>query len=139
MATPNYEGSYNRLFPQKMSTNSFLTIYALHVLAERNDKMYGKEIIDKIEARFNSTFKPSHGLMYPILRKLEESGLVRAQWEGNDPTKKTKRYYQITQKGKLALDEEAENFKPMVYESFMMINSIMKDLYTDKKEHEPVL
>jgi PadR family transcriptional regulator, regulatory protein PadR len=129
MATPTYEGSYNKLFPKKMSTNSFLTIYTLHVLAHRNEKMYGKEIIDKIEERFNSAFKPSHGLMYPILRKLEEQGLVKAHWEGNDPSKKTKRFYQITTKGRLALQEEVEEFKPVVYETFMMINGVMKDLY----------
>lgn len=133
MTTPNYEGAYNKLFPKKMSTNSFLTIYALYVLNQKNEKMYGKEIIDKIEERFNSAFKPSHGLMYPILRKLEESGLVRAHWEGEDPSKKTKRFYQITQKGKLALEEEVEEFKPVVYETFMMINGVMKDLYNPGK------
>lgn len=133
MSTPNYAGAYNKLFPNKMSTNSFLTIYTLHILSEKNDKMYGKEIIDKIEERFNSTFKPSHGLMYPILRKLEEEGLLRAEWEGNDPSKKTKRYYQITTKGKLALDDESENFKPVVYESFLLLNRIMSDLYQEKQ------
>lgn len=134
MSTPKYQGAYNKLFPQKMSTNSFLTIYTLHVLSEKSESMYGKEIIDKIEERFNSTFKPSHGLMYPILRKLEESGLVRAYWEGSDPSKKTKRFYKITQKGKLALEEEAEQFKPVVYETFMMLNGVIKDLYSQEKQ-----
>ena len=129
MSTPVYKGKYNKLFPQKMSTNSFLTIYVLHVLGEKNDKMYGKEIIDRIEDRFNSSFKPSHGIMYPLFRKLEEEGLVHAEWDGDDPTKKTRRYYQITTRGKLALEEEVEHFKPVAYESYILMSNIIKDLY----------
>ena len=87
------------------------------------------KIIDKIEERFNGGFKPSHGLMYPILRKLEESDLVKGQWEGDDPSKKTKRFYRITQKGRLALTEESDNFKPVIYETLMVINQIISDLY----------
>lgn len=129
MSTPTYKGSYNKLFPSKMSTNSFLTIYILHTLNEKSHPMYGKEIIDKIEARFNGVFKPSHGLMYPILRKLEEEKLVTAEWEGEDPSKRTKRYYKITTKGKLALEEESENFKSVVYDSYNLMDTIIKDLY----------
>jgi DNA-binding PadR family transcriptional regulator len=91
--------------------------------------MYGKEIIDRIEERFNNSFKPSHGIMYPLLRKLEEEGLVQAEWGGDDPTKKTKRFYKITTKGRLALEEEAEQFKPIVYESYILMTSIIEDLY----------
>lgn len=129
MSTPAYKGSYNKLFPSKMSTNSLLTIYVLHVLKETGAPMYGKEIIDTIEARFNNLFKASHGLMYPLLRTLEEEHLVTGFWDGEDTSKKTKRYYRITAKGKLALEEEMENFKPALVDSHNLIDGIIKDLY----------
>lgn len=133
MSTPTYKGLYNKLFPSKMSTNSFLTIYILYILNEKNNPMYGKEIIDKIEERFNGSFKPSHGLMYPILRKLEEEKLVAAEWEGQDPSKRTKRFYKITPRGRLALEEETENFKEVVYESYQLMDNIIRDLYSGVK------
>ncbi|MNQ73822.1 lineage-specific thermal regulator protein [compost metagenome] len=93
--------------------------------------MYGKEIIDSIEARFNSLFKPSHGLIYPILRKLESEKLLTAHWEG-DGEKKTKRYYRITDEGRAALLLEADNFKPAFMQTYFFFNNVMKDLYTAK-------
>ena len=45
---PRYTGSYNRLFPLKVSTNTFLTIYILHLLKTKG-RLYGKEIINEIE------------------------------------------------------------------------------------------
>lgn len=122
-----YTGTYNRLFPLKVSTNTFITIYTLHLL-NQHGKLYGKEIINRIEDRFKGKWKPSHGLVYPILRELENEGLVTAEWIG-DEGKKTIRMYNITNAGREAFDVERDRHEAAFMESFVMMETLMSDLY----------
>ena len=126
---PRYSGAYNRLFPMKISTSTFLTIYILHLLT-RKDRLYGKEIINEIENRFAGEWKPSHGLVYPILRELEKEGLVKGSWIG-DSSKKTIRVYSITKKGVEAYKLEKENHKDAFANSVFMMETLLGDLYAD--------
>lgn len=126
---PRYSGSYNRLFPLKISTNTFITIYILHLLKKKG-KLYGKEIINEIEDRFAGKWKPSHGLVYPILRELEKEGLVDGEWIG-DKSKKTIRVYTITKKGAHAYEVEKEKHKEIFTQSFLIMETLMGDLYKD--------
>ncbi|WP_422661679.1 PadR family transcriptional regulator (plasmid) [Paenibacillus sp. EC2-1] len=123
-----YVGAYSRLFPVKVSTNSLMTIYILNVL--QKGKKYGKEIINEIEERFDGNWKPSHGLMYPLLRDLEKEGLVRGEWIG-DSTKKTIRVYEITPKGVRAFNQEKETHKAAFASAHNVIETVMTDLYED--------
>lgn len=125
--TPRYSGSYNRLFPMKISTNTFITIYTLHLLKNRGG-LYGKEIINAIEERFQGDWKPSHGLVYPILRELEAEGLVVGKWEG-EGSKKTIRVYKITEQGLLTYEKEKDRHEALFTQSFMLMETIMGDLY----------
>lgn len=126
---PRYSGSYNRLFPLKISTNTFVTIYILHLLKKKG-RLYGKEIINEIEDRFAGKWKPSHGLVYPILRELEKENLVKGEWMG-DGTKKTIRVYKITQAGIEAYEQEKNKHKEIFTESFTILETLMGDLYKD--------
>lgn len=126
---PRYSGAYNRLFPMKISTSTFLTIYILHLLT-RKDRLYGKEIINEIENRFAGEWKPSHGLVYPILRELEKEGLVKGSWIG-DSSKKTIRVYSITKKGINTYKREKENHKEAFANSVYMMETLLGDLYSD--------
>lgn len=126
---PRYSGSYNRLFPLKVSTNTFITIYILHLLKKKG-RLYGKEIINEIENRFAGKWKPSHGLVYPILRELEKENLVKGEWMG-DGTKKTIRVYKITTKGHEAYEQEKDKHKNIFTESFMIMETLMGDLYKE--------
>ena len=131
METPKtrYSGSYNRLFPLKVSTNTFITIYVLHLLKGKG-RLYGKEIINEIEARFSGKWKPSHGLVYPILRELEAEGLVKGEWVG-DKSKKTIRVYRITDAGVAAYEQEKDSHKEMFLQSYNIMETLIGDLYKD--------
>lgn len=138
MASPNYNGKYQKLFPNTMSTNALMTIYILHVLAEDGGFLYGKEIIDKIRDRFHGVVKPSHGLMYPIMRNLEEAGLLEAHQDGNQNVRNVRRFFRITLEGREALHAEAEKFKPVFLQSYMFFSGAMKDLYSIGEQQELV-
>lgn len=125
MASTEYHGKYKKLFPGVLSSNSFLTVYILHML-NRNTKMYGKEIVDSIGSRLKGLWVPSHGLVYPLLRKLEAMGFVVGVWEGRGD-KKTKRYYEITDLGREALVKETKVMQPMLEDARHMIDYAEKD------------
>jgi PadR family transcriptional regulator, regulatory protein PadR len=54
------------------------------------------------------------GTVYPILRRLEDAGLLRARWEAvadaRDAQRPPRRYYQITGAGMQALSDATARF-----------------------------
>ncbi len=131
MAELDYQGSYNRLFPMKMGTTSFLMVYILWMLSYR-DNLYGKQIVDDITANLESDWKPSHGLVYPILRDLEKSGWVHAYWDNQETDKKTRRLYSISKEGRDELEKRKEAYLPIFKSSLNVLNRILKDIYTPR-------
>lgn len=119
------KGQRNRQFPSKISTTSFVKLYILHLLREKS--YYGNEIIEEIKRRLNSKWEPSPGMVYPLLRELEENGYITGWWI--EPDKRSIRKYRIT-------DEGFDHYKKikLLYESIFMdsldiIKCILKDIY----------
>ena len=54
------------------------------------------------------------GTVYPILRRLEDAGMLRARWESvadaRDAQRPPRRYYQITGAGMQALNDATDRF-----------------------------
>ncbi|HXG06391.1 MAG TPA: PadR family transcriptional regulator [Nitrososphaera sp.] len=72
--------------------------YILSLLREQS--MTGKEIIDKATEQSGGKWKPSPGLIYPLLGRLREEGLVTEDKDGK---------YTITKKG-LEITSDLESF-----------------------------
>jgi DNA-binding PadR family transcriptional regulator len=73
----------------------FSRFYVLSLLKET--AMTGKQIIQETEQRSKGTWKPSPGLVYPLLGKLLSEGLIE----------ETKNGYQITTEGEKLLQDYA--------------------------------
>jgi PadR family transcriptional regulator PadR len=67
-------------------------------------KAYGYRLIKEIERRSGGFFHFKEGTVYPALHKLENEGLVKAEWQIL-PNGLERRYYTITEKGKAALQK----------------------------------
>jgi DNA-binding PadR family transcriptional regulator len=77
----------------------FSRYYILELLATKPH--IGKEIIDAATAQSDGIWKPSPGLIYPLLGRLLDEGLVEETKDGK---------YQITKKGRATADDlEAVN------------------------------
>lgn len=65
----------------------------------RSGKNYGYAIIEKVKEISGGKLEWSDGMLYPVLRRLEQDGLVQSEWiiSGNSRPRK---YYSITEKGK---------------------------------------
>jgi PadR family transcriptional regulator PadR len=66
------------------------------------DMAYGYRLIKEIEKRSQGFFQFKEGTVYPALHKLENEGLVKAQWTSFSSGLE-RRYYTITEKGKAVL------------------------------------
>lgn len=78
-----------------------LWIYILKLLNEK--PMYAYELQDEIKKRFD--FNIGKITSYIVLYKLKNSGFVESKLEEEKNSGRVRRYYKITEKGKILLKE----------------------------------
>jgi DNA-binding PadR family transcriptional regulator len=124
----NYKGERNRQFPSKISTTSFVKLYILHLLKEKS--YYGNEIIDEIKLRMENKWIPSPGMVYPLLREMEEKGYIIGSWD--QPDKRSIRRYRITDEGYKHYKIILLQYKTIFEDSLIIIKNTLKDIYNIK-------
>jgi PadR family transcriptional regulator PadR len=72
-------------------------------------KMYGYELSEALEQRSKGILSLGRGTLYPLLYNLEAKGLIAAEWEQNEHSRK-RRYYSVTGKGKAELAAKKEQW-----------------------------
>ena len=87
---------------------STVELLVLHLLVERS--MYGYEIIHVVNERTHGTFSWKEGTLYPVLHRLEDKGCLDTNWQQGD-TGKERKYYRLTNKGKLYAQEKAAEWE----------------------------
>ncbi len=66
----------------------------------KNGDKYPYQIIQGITSKFGSNYKPSTGVVYPSLYRMQEKGYIV----------KNKRFYHITESGRRVFNEQYEDF-----------------------------
>jgi PadR family transcriptional regulator PadR len=70
-----------------------LPLLVLHFLA--HERSYGGRLMEQTGALMGVTINPN--TMYPLLRSLEDKGLIAGEWE--HPQRRTRRFYRLTPSG----------------------------------------
>ena len=70
------------------------------------EDMYGYQMIVELARRSDHTFEMKEGTLYPVLHGLERDGAVEA-YQQEAPTGRMRKYYRLTRKGGVFLQEEA--------------------------------
>ena len=117
--------SRNRQLTHKVNTTTLVKLFILNSLIGKN--CYGNELIEGIEKSLDYLWKPSPGMIYPLLRKMEEDMLIEGWWL--EPDKKTKRLYKITDVGLKHYDKLKLIYKPQLEESLTIIQNTLKTIY----------
>ncbi|ADB39814.1 PadR family transcriptional regulator [Spirosoma linguale] len=91
----------------------------LTILAD--GESYGYEIIRNIRLRSAGQLDVAEGTLYPVLRKLEQRGLVQTQWRTAD-NERQRKYYALKTQGREVLQAERANWN--------MINQLLQSLWT---------
>ena len=79
------------------------TPLVLSILAR--GESYGYALIQRVRELSEGQLEWTDGMLYPILHRLEEQGLIRSFWSESETGRKRK-YYRIQDEGRRALGEQ---------------------------------
>jgi PadR family transcriptional regulator PadR len=97
--------------PQKSDLlQGTLDLLILKTVAE--GPMHGWGISLKIQDVSGEVLQVNQGSLYPALHRLEQQGLIEAEW-GNSENNRQAKFYQLTRSGRKQLAEETRNWERM--------------------------
>ena len=76
----------------------------------RAEPTNGYDLTLRIQAISNEVLNVNAGSLYPALYRLEERGLIRAEWESTDKGRRAK-VYSLTATGRKQLEAERETWQ----------------------------
>lgn len=96
-------------------------VLVLATLSQLKEARYGYALIEELSRQ---GLDIDQGTLYPLLRRLEEQGLLESEWnvEGSRP----RRYYRISRNGSELLQVLTDDWLKLV--------EVMKDLLLEEKE-----
>ncbi len=74
------------------------------------EPMHGWGVSQRIQQISSGVLNVNQGSLYPALYRLEEQGLISAEWGSSDNNRQAK-YYKLTRGGRKQLDEETANWQ----------------------------
>lgn len=93
----------NKKFQRELNAGT-VALVLMSVIERAREPMYGYQIAKQIEGAAGDIPMMKHGALYPVLRSLEDSGLLASSVEPS-VSGPPRRYYAITDEGRAVLDE----------------------------------
>jgi PadR family transcriptional regulator PadR len=84
-------------------------ILVLATLSQLDEAKYGYALIDELSKH---GLEIDQGTLYPLLRRLEDQGLLESEWNVEGP--RPRRYYQISSAGEQLLEMLVEEWRTLV-------------------------
>ncbi len=113
------------LFLSEVKTRDIFPLLILHLVREKPE--YGNSIMTRIREISAGAMSVSPNTIYPLLRRLEEKGYVKGEWE--HPDTRSRRFYTITPDGEKKYDEIKGRFEAHLLRVREAIESMHKELY----------
>ena len=101
-----------------------LPLIVLHYVSR--EPSYGNQLIERISTLSAGAVVVNPNTMYPLLRSLQERGLIEGAWE--HPDRRTRRYYRITPAGDAERRQLASALQPNLETIMTTIGLIQKEL-----------
>jgi PadR family transcriptional regulator PadR len=70
---------------------------------------YGYAIIQEIKKLSANKIEWTDGMLYPVLHRMEDRGLIKSRW-GESDTGRKRKYYSLKEDGKKALTKQREQW-----------------------------
>ncbi|MBA2440506.1 MAG: PadR family transcriptional regulator, partial [Thermoleophilaceae bacterium] len=112
-------------FSGELRRREVLPLLVLHLIAA--GPTYGNQLMDRIAGMTEGVLSVNPNTMYPLLRRLEQRGLIEGQWE--HPERRTRRFYSITQEGREEYGRLMEEVRPFLDSVARSIDDIVRELY----------
>jgi DNA-binding PadR family transcriptional regulator len=108
-----------------IKSKTVFPVLVLHLLAQQPD--HGSGIMARIEEICSGLLAVNTNTIYPLLRRLEERGFIVGEWE--HPTKRSRRYYRITDAGRDRLERIKAGMLPYLDTLAGSIARLRSELY----------
>lgn len=106
-----------------------LPLLVLHYIAA--GPSYGNQLMEAISGMTEGVLSVNPNTMYPLLRQLEERGLIEGRWE--HPERRSRRYYSLTAEGRKEFRRLREDVRPFLESTARSIDEIVREVYGDGK------
>ena len=112
-------------FTGGLRRREILPLLVLHLINERPS--YGNQLIDRIGAMTAGVLAVNPNTMYPLLRQLEQRGLIEGQWE--HPERRSRRFYTLTKAGETEYARLVAEVRPFLDSVKSSIDEIVREVY----------
>lgn len=103
------------------------TPLVLAILAEGDS--YGYAILKRVRELSDGALEWTDGMLYPVLHRLEKSGMIESRWEKSE-TGRRRKYYTVTGEGMEQLVDERRQWRA-VDDALRQIWSALADVTGD--------
>lgn len=76
----------------------------------RSGPLNGWDVMQRIQLISHDVLSVTPGALYPALHRLEERGLVKAEWGASENNRRAK-FYELTKAGRTQLEAERETWE----------------------------
>lgn len=108
-----------------IKSKTVFPVLVLHLLADEPD--HGSGLMTRIETLCSGLLAVNTNTIYPLLRRLEERGFIVGEWE--HPTKRSRRFYRITDEGRKRLERIKSGMLPYLDTLAGSIARLRTELY----------
>jgi DNA-binding PadR family transcriptional regulator len=112
-------------FTAGLRRREVLPLLILHYIGETPS--YGNQLIDRISGVTAGVVSVNPNTMYPLLRQLEERGLIEGRWE--HPERRSRRYYSMTDAGREEYQRLVTEVRPFLESVARSIEEIVGEVY----------
>ncbi|MGZ5308652.1 MAG: PadR family transcriptional regulator [Solirubrobacterales bacterium] len=100
-------------------------LLVLHLVAKQ--ETYGNRLIEAIEEMTEGVISVNPNTIYPLLRELEEKGMIEGRWE--HPDRRSRRYYAITAAGRREYKRLRTEVEPFLDSVIRSMTLVKRELY----------
>ena len=112
-------------FSGEMRRRQVVPLLVFHLIAE--EPSYGNQLMERIGELTEGVLSVNPNTMYPLLRKLEEDGMIEGQWE--HPERRSRRFYSLTRKGRAEYKRLVEDVRPLLESVKHSVDGILDEVY----------
>ncbi len=112
-------------FTGELRRRQVLPLLVMHLIDQ--GPSYGNQLMERIAGMTEGVLSVNPNTMYPLLRRLEEDGLIEGQWE--HPERRTRRFYSLTAEGRAEYRRLVEDVRPFLDSVARSIDEIVHEVY----------
>src|ERR687886_890012 len=107
---PRARGGERDPFTGELRRREVLPLLVLHFI--NDGPSYGNQLMERISSMTAGVLAVNPNTMYPLLRQLEERGLIEGRWE--HPERRSRRYYSLTGEGEAEYGRLVREVRPFL-------------------------